>query len=255
MSRLTPLCRSALLCSALFSALSAPWLAMGQQAPTASAAPTPALNASAHPSASAPATARLSPQWQQLSGRERQALAPLAEHWVGISDTQRSKWLVIARNFDRMPVAEQQLMQTRMKEWAALSPVQRNQARLNFNIVQSVSKDEKKTRWEAYQNLSDEEKRKLTASQLSPAKTAAPSAKPAPAQRLVQPAVRTMPPQALPARPQIDSRTLLPVPAPAPAPAPVAATEPLAPASAPMEPSSAPESGASPAPVSEASDS
>lgn len=249
MSRLMPPCRAALLCSALFGALLAPWLAMGQQASTASAVSPPSLNTSAHPSASAPAAARLSPQWQQLSARERQALAPLAEHWGGISDTQRSKWLAIARNFDRMPVAEQQLMQARMKEWAALSPVQRNQARLNFNSVQSVSKDEKKTRWEAYQNLSDEEKRKLTASQLSPAKTAAPSPKPAPAQRLVQPTVRTMPPQALPARPPIDSRTLLPVPAPVPAP------EPLAPASAPTEPSSAPEPAASPAPASEASDS
>lgn len=245
MRRLMRLCGSSLLCSALLM----PWLARAQQVPQP--LPPTAAQPSTPPLKPAAATAHVRPsaQWLQLSARERTALAPLAEHWGSISETQRSKWLAIARNFDQLPASEQQLMQTRMKEWVALSPVQRNQARLNFNSVQSVSRDEKKNRWEAYQNLSDEEKRKLSAGQLGPARTAAPSPRPTPSQRLVQPAVRTLPPEALPARAPIDRHTLLPVPAP------TATPEPLAPASAPMDAASAPEPAASPASASEASDS
>ena len=104
-------------------------------------------------------------------------------------------------------------MQTRMTEWVALSPMQRNQARLNFNTVQSVSKDERKSRWDEYQTLSEEEKRKLSAGVLTTSKTAAPTSKPSSSVRLVQPTVRTLPAAALPARAPIDQKTLLPVPA------------------------------------------
>ena len=160
-----------------------------------------------------PQKAPSSNRWNQLSARDRAALAPLAERWGEISEVQRSKWLTIAKGFDQLPAAEQQIMQARMKEWVALSPVQRNQARLNFNHLQGVSKDEKKTRWDEYQALTAEEKRKLSAGTLSPTKTAAPSPKPTASDRLVQPTVRTLPAAALPPRTPIDKNTLLPLPA------------------------------------------
>lgn len=149
--------------------------------------------------------------WQQLGAKERQALAPLAARWGEISEGQRSKWRTIAKDFDQLPEADQQLMQTRMKEWAALSPVQRNQARLNFNTVQSVSKDQKKNRWDEYQALSDEEKRKLLNKAPAPTKTTAPSAKPTTPARLVQPAGRAVPANTLPAQVPINPKTLLPL--------------------------------------------
>ena len=165
-------------------------------------------------------------RWSRLSASERAALAPLAEQWGQISETQRSKWLTIARNFDQISPAEQQVMQARMKEWVKLSPVQRNQARLNFNTLQGVSKDEKKIRWDEYQALSEAEKRKLSAGVLSPTRTAAPNPKPTASDRLVQPTVRSVPAAALPPRAPIDKNTLLPVPTPAssevPLPAPSA---------------------------------
>ena len=153
-------------------------------------------------------------RWSRLSASERAALAPLAEQWGQISETQRSKWLTIARNFDQLSPAEQQVMQARMKEWVKLSPVQRNQARLNFNTVQSVSKDQRKTRWDEYQALSEDEKRKLSVGVPAAAKTAAPSPRPTSSDRLVQPTVRTVPASALPPRTPIDKHTLLPVPTP-----------------------------------------
>ena len=196
----------------------------------------PAAPGMAQTPAAAPAPAQANSGWSQLGAKERQALAPLAAHWSSISEGQRSKWRTIARSFDQLSPADQQLMQTRMKEWAALSPVQRNQARLNFNTVQSVSKDQKKTRWDEYQALSEDEKRKLSAGTLGLAKTTAPSAKPVAADRLVQPTVRTVPAAALPPRAPINKNTLLPVPpsaSPATHPPEAPASEPAAAKEAP----------------------
>jgi len=156
--------------------------------------------------------------WKQLKPHEQRTLAPLAVQWGELTETQRSKWLAIAQNFEQLPAADQQVMQARMKEWVALSPAQRNQARLNFNTLQNLSKDQRKSRWDEYQSLSEEEKRKLSAGVLAPARTAAPSPRPMASDRLVQPTVRTVPAAALPPRAPIDRKTLLPV-APAPAPA------------------------------------
>lgn len=166
--------------------------------------------------------------WQHLLPQEKQALMPLQSRWPELSETQRSKWRTIARQFDQLPPSEQSVMHARMTEWAALSPTQRNQARLNFNTVQKLPKDEKKSKWDEYQALSKDQKRELSAGVLSPAKTAAPSAKPVNPDRLVQPAVRSLPSAAIPARPPIDSKTLLPRPpttAPNEAPSKPAASE------------------------------
>lgn len=190
-----------------------------------------AVNAQVAAPGPAPVTpkAQASGNWKQLKAREKQALTPLAAQWGELTETQRSKWLAIAQHFDQLTPAEQQVMQTRMTQWVSLNPVQRNQARLNFNTVQSVSKDEKKSRWDEYQNLSEEQKRKLSAGVLTTSKTAAPSPRPSASDRLVQPALRTVPSTVLPARAPIDQKTLLPVPptetAPAPAIAPSASRE------------------------------
>lgn len=165
--------------------------------------------------------------WKKLRPHEKQALAPLANQWGMLTETQRGKWLTIAQQFAHLTTQEQQIMQDRMKSWVALSPTQRSQARLNFNLVQGIPKEEKKSRWDEYQSLSESEKRKLSSGSLAPARTAAPSRRPVAPERLVQPPLRTMPPQAIPPRQPIDGKTLLPMPAPALA-ASAAASEPLA---------------------------
>lgn len=57
-------------------------------------------------------------------------------------------------------------MRDRMESWSGLSAAQRNQARLNFAITNRLATD-KQAQWEAYQALSDEEKR-LLASRAAP---------------------------------------------------------------------------------------
>ena len=137
--------------------------------------PTQGITASA-PSASS---------WQQLSALKKQALAPLASQWGSLTPQQQSKWLAISHNFSQMPGAEQATMHARMANWVALSPLQRNQARYNFNMVQNLPKEDKKAKWEAYQALSAEDRRLLSVGTAPPAKSAAPIAKPASTSRLL----------------------------------------------------------------------
>jgi len=167
-----------------------------------------------------------SQNWQQLTPRQKQALAPLGAQWGALTPQQQSKWLAISQNFLQMSVAEQVTMHARMTDWVALSPRQRNLARFNFNTIQNLPKEDKKAKWEAYQALSAEEKRQLSAGAQAPTKSAAPTARPVEPQRLVQTPLRTTestrdaPPR--PAAPAIDRKTLLPRPAAVAIPAPTA---------------------------------
>jgi hypothetical protein len=125
------------------------------------------------------------PTWSELTAEQRQALAPLAEQWASIPEVGKRKWLNISRNFDQLSAEEKSLVQGRMREWAALSPQQRNVARLNYADAKQLSQDEKRAKWEAYQALSPEAKQKLATQQQKPAPNgAAPAIKPQPAQKL-----------------------------------------------------------------------
>lgn len=145
------------------------------QPPAAAAAATP-------PSRTGAPVAK--PLWSELSDTQRQALAPLSGQWDTLTEPHKRKWIALAGNFQRLPPAEQAKLHSRMAEWIALSPRQRTEARLNFGETQQLSPDAKKAKWEAYQALPDEEKRRLAAS--APAKTAATAAaiRPVPSQKL-----------------------------------------------------------------------
>jgi hypothetical protein len=166
--------------------------------------------------ASAPIANPQANGWQRLSAEEKRALAPLASRWSELSELQKGKWIAISHNFDQLPPSDKAVMHARMTDWVKLSPIQRNQARLNFNTLQNLPKDEKKAKWDEYQSLSPEQKRQLSAINQGPAKTTAPSSKPANADRLVAPprAWQSSPAaSAPPSRAPIDKKTLLPIPA------------------------------------------
>lgn len=149
--------------------------------------------------------------WRQLTPMQRQALAPLGAQWSALSAQQQAKWLTISRNFNQLPVADQITMHSRMADWVDLSPQQRNLARLNFNQMQSLPKEDKKAKWEAYQALPAEEKRLLGERTASLAKSAAPTIKPLEAHRQVQTPAETSAGGA-PQATAIDRKTLLPRP-------------------------------------------
>jgi hypothetical protein len=187
----------------------------------------PARNASA---AKANGRQVTKPLWRDLPAAQQQSLAPLAATWDAMSEAQKRKWLALSHNFPKMSGDEQAKLHSRMTEWAALSPQQRTQARLNFGVTRQLSPDDKKAKWEAYQALPPEEKRKLAASAAKPPATAA-AVKPVPMDKLatipkpkpVSPAPRITLPTG-----NVNNSTLLPQRPPASAPAPAAV-----PASAP----------------------
>lgn len=124
------------------------------------------------------------PGWTELGAEQRAALQPLAGTWATLSEAQKRKWIALSRNFDRMSPEEKAKLHSRMNDWVMLSPQQRAQARLNFGETRGLSADDRKAKWEAYQALSPEEKRKLAAGANARTPPTAAAVKPVPPQRL-----------------------------------------------------------------------
>ncbi len=187
--------------------LSVCWMSADAQTPTTQVSNAPQVSAAA-PTQSTPA----SQAWQQLTPRQKQALAPLGAQWGALTGQQQSKWLALSQNFGQLSVTEQITMHARMADWVALSPQQRTLARLNFNKLQNLPKEDKKAKWEAYQALSAEEKRLLSAGNGAPAKSAAPTAKPLDAHRIVQTPMRADGSASRTPSTDLNRKTLLPHP-------------------------------------------
>ena len=101
--------------------------------------------------------------WLSLTKIEQTALVPLTKHWEGLSEGQKRKWLAVAKTFPGLAQTEQEKLHGRMVEWAALSPKDREVARLNFAQTKVVAKSDRAANWEAYQALSPDERKKLAA--------------------------------------------------------------------------------------------
>ncbi|MEO7392942.1 MAG: DUF3106 domain-containing protein, partial [Ramlibacter sp.] len=130
-----------------------------------------------------------------------------------VSEAQKRKWLALSQNFPRLSAPEQAKLHSRMSEWVALSPQQRTQARLNFGETQQLAPDDKRAKWEAYQALPPEEKRKLAAGAATKAPATAAAVKPVPAAKLAtvpQSNTVTKGPRIAAAPGQVDHNTLLP---------------------------------------------
>jgi len=140
------------------SSLSGVALALALSAPLAQAQAQPPA-----PRAAAPTTAPLSAStpWRSLSPAQKEALRPLAGKWHELPEDRKRKWIEISRNYHSLPPVEQAKLHSRMTEWVALSQQQRTQARLNYVEAQKLPVDEKAAKWQAYQELSTEEKRRL----------------------------------------------------------------------------------------------
>jgi len=197
--------------------------------PASSASSAPSAPSATSKSAAAVRTPRstVGPAWADLTPAQRQSLQPLAAQWPGMTEAHKRKWLALSSNYPRMPAAEQAKLHSRMTEWAALTPQQRSQARLNFADTKQLSPDDKKAKWQAYQSLSPEEKQKLAARAQPKPAGAAPAIKPVPPQKMTKvprsPADPKANPQArapidvVPAH--VDHNTLLPHPQQTSAPA------------------------------------
>ncbi len=174
--------------------------------------------------------------WSALTPEQKNALQPLSATWKNISNVQKRKWISLSTNYSQMTLADQTKAHARMAQWAALSPRQREQARLNFAEVKKVMpSQEKNEKWIAYQALSTEEKKKLAKSAQSKPPHTALAAQPSAPDKLSRlPVKKIAKPPVVPASAVLPNPPLPASPASAAASSAVAAsavTAPVMPAS------------------------
>jgi hypothetical protein len=85
----------------------------------------------------------------------------LQQDWPALEAQRQEKWLEVAARFPAMQADERERIQQRMAEWARMTPKQRTRARLQYQEAQWLPGPERQVHWQAYQALSDEEKRAL----------------------------------------------------------------------------------------------
>lgn len=130
-------------------------------APAPLVVPLPRPLPAAPPQPATPSTLPPPPTWQGLSRTQQLALAPLQRDWDALDPMRKSKWLEIAPRFLYLPSEEQARMHERMRAWSRLSPAQRQQARIGYQVAQQVKADDRQAKWEAYQALSPERRQEL----------------------------------------------------------------------------------------------
>jgi len=124
----------------------------------------------------APATVpKHSGNWDDLSVVQQKILAPLEEDWSYLSKERRQKWIQVANLYPKMKRVDQERLQSRMNEWAKLSQKDRRIARDNYLSSLRFPAEEKASAWQAYQQLSPEDKKKLAAKEDSKKKPTAAS--------------------------------------------------------------------------------
>lgn len=124
------------------------------------------------------------PMWVDLTHAQQEALEPLSSRWDTLSDAHKRKWIALSHNFKSLSPEEQEKLHSRMAEWVGLTVQERIQARLNFAQTKKLAPEEKRAQWEAYQALTDEERKELaTQAHVHPMGAATPI-RPVPARKL-----------------------------------------------------------------------
>jgi hypothetical protein len=148
----------------------------------------------------------------------------LATAWDQLGEGHKRKWLALAQTYPQLAAPEQEKLHARMEQWAALKPNEREQARLNFAETKKIAPAERAANWEAYQALSDEEKKELAGKARKKPAGAAVAVKPVAPEKLAAVPVTRLTPEPIRERQAammaIDRNTLLPVAPKSPASAP-----------------------------------
>lgn len=103
------------------------------------------------------------PLWVELTPAQQQALTPLAAEWDKLDGLHKKKWLAISNKFATLQPDQQLRLQERMRDWAKLTPEQRRVARESFSRAKKLNPDQKSAEWQQYQQLPEEQKKKLAA--------------------------------------------------------------------------------------------
>jgi hypothetical protein len=163
---LTPIWRSAVnkvtgahLSSILKAAVTALALAGLAGAAGAQAPVSPAPAAVKAPAQKAPEK----PLWNTLTRPQQIALEPLAGEWDRMEGVRKQKWLEIANRYSSMKPDEQVRVHERMRDWLKMTPDERRLVRENYTRTKKIDPGQKSEEWEKYQQLPEEQKKKLAA--------------------------------------------------------------------------------------------
>ena len=115
------------------------------------------------------------PSWGSLSNSQKETLSTLEEDWNTLSSEQKVKWIQLSNKYETLPEAERERLKSRMADWAKLSTKDRRAARSNFIKSLDIPNDKKSEAWEAYQQLSPEEKKQFADEAVEKNKTRKPS--------------------------------------------------------------------------------
>ena len=110
-----------------------------------------------------PTAFRTKPYWSQLTEKQRKDLAPLEPLWDRIAPIRKKKWLEVAQRMEKMSPEEKELLQQRLTAWVNLTPEEREDARKNYLSAKKLDIKGKSLQWQEYQQLPEEEKKKLAA--------------------------------------------------------------------------------------------
>ncbi len=191
------------------------------------------------------------PLWSDLTQLQQRALGPLVQEWNSLDGAHKAKWLQLSEKFAMMTPAQQERFHERMRDWVTLTPEQRRQVRENFWRAKALAPDQKSAQWEQYQQLPEDQKKKLAADNASKKQVATlPSALPSSAAKSKSAPVIVKPktgmaatkPHIIPLSPLPAATGLVPVVVPSMAPAANSAPAPAANAT----PAPAPAAGSAP---------
>ncbi|SMC51616.1 DUF3106 domain-containing protein [Polynucleobacter kasalickyi] len=105
--------------------------------------------------------------WTDLSTVQKEILSSLEEDWPNLTVDQRVKWIQLANRYDNLTNTEKERLKSRMADWSKLPINEKRIARANYLNSLAISNDQKLEAWEAYQQLSAEEKKELAEHALS----------------------------------------------------------------------------------------
>lgn len=125
------------------------WFATAGLAPAIAGEPVPAQRASLLPIAR--------PLWSDLSAAQRGMLAELEPQWNGMPVAERRTWIRLADRIPAMSGADRDRALARIREWARLTPEQRNLARNNFRLANTLPRDARAAGWEQYRQMTSEQ--------------------------------------------------------------------------------------------------
>jgi hypothetical protein len=103
--------------------------------------------------------------WSRLTSAEHLALAPFESQWDSFSDERKRKWIKIASRYPKMSPDAQKRLHDRMSEWVRMTPDQRRVARENYQVSKELPREARQNAWKAYQQLPEEQKERLAASE------------------------------------------------------------------------------------------